>query len=119
MEFSPWHIDEWNITPSGALSALSKDGKIMRLVIALLIIIYLVGVGVVLSPVVEFDLGQRNGLGLLRQHRARPAGRLGLAGEARARECEVLRQSVGLQGGAGRATLSPPSPAPARRRPTC
>ena len=70
----------------------------MRLVIALLIIIYLVGVGVVLSPVVEFDLGQRNGLGLLRQHRAGPAGRFGVAGETRARECEAMTQSVGLHG---------------------
>ncbi len=66
----------------------------MRLVITVLIIIYLVGVGVVLSPVVEFDLGQRNGLGLLRRHRAGLAGRLGVAGETRARECEAMTRPL-------------------------
>ena len=70
----------------------------MRLILALLIIIYLVGVGVVLSPVVEVDLGQRNRVGLLRQHRSGVAGRIGVAGEARAREREAVTQSVGIHG---------------------
>ncbi|MGO9420475.1 hypothetical protein [Roseiarcus sp.] len=45
----------------------------MRLVLALIIIVYLVGVGVVLFAGGRVGLEQRNRLGVRRQYRPRPA----------------------------------------------